>query len=41
MICEKCGGDFCKNGVNAGIQRYKCKDCGIILQKEDIQSQST
>ena len=34
MICEKCGGgDFCKNGVNTGIQRYKCKNCGYNFTK--------
>ena len=28
MKCIKCASeDFCKNGVNTGIQRYKCKNC--------------
>ena len=29
MHCVKCKGtDYCKNGVNKGKQRYRCKSCG-------------
>ncbi|MFT4968249.1 MAG: transposase, partial [Candidatus Deianiraeaceae bacterium] len=29
-----CGSDiFCKNGINTGIQRYKCKKCGVNFTK--------
>ena len=29
MKCLKCNShELCKNGVNTGIQRYKCKNCG-------------
>ena len=29
MCCRHCGSDnFIKNGVQSGMQRYKCKDCG-------------
>ncbi|MFT4967981.1 MAG: transposase-like protein, partial [Candidatus Deianiraeaceae bacterium] len=34
MNCIKCGSDiFCKNGINTGIQRYKCKKCGVNFTK--------
>jgi transposase-like protein len=34
MKCLKCHShEFCKNGVNTGIQRYKCKKCGYNFTK--------
>ena len=26
--CKRCGGAVWKNGVDKGVQRYRCKDCG-------------
>ena len=34
MKCIKCVSEnTCKNGVNTGVQRYKCKDCGYNFTK--------
>ena len=34
MKCVKCGSDkLCKNGINTGVQRYKCKNCGYNFTK--------
>lgn len=35
MHCRKCGsGTFVKNGFMAGVQRYKCKNCGFQFTRE-------
>lgn len=35
MHCRKCGsGAFVKNGLMAGAQRYKCKECGFQFTRE-------
>ena len=37
MRCIKCDGDkLCKNGINTGVQRYKCKNCGYNFTKGRI-----
>ncbi len=34
MKCIKCVSEnTCKNGVNTGVQRYKCKECGYNFTK--------
>ena len=35
MHCRKCGSEaFVKNGFVAGVQRYKCKECGFQFTRE-------
>ncbi|WP_298068446.1 helix-turn-helix domain-containing protein [uncultured Mailhella sp.] len=35
MHCRKCGSEaFVKNGSVAGVQRYKCKECGFQFTRE-------
>ena len=35
MHCRKCGSKaFVKNGFVAGVQRYKCKECGFQFTRE-------
>ncbi|MFT4968080.1 MAG: transposase-like protein [Candidatus Deianiraeaceae bacterium] len=41
MNCIKCGSDiFCKNGINTGIQRYKCKKCGVNFTRSTVKGYS-
>ena len=45
MDCPRCGyGEYCKNGIVNGRQRYRCKQCRYnytVQQKSDVKSPET
>ena len=45
MDCPRCGcGEYCKNGIVNGRQRYRCKQCRYnytVTQKSDVKSPET
>jgi transposase-like protein len=37
--CKICGGNVWKNGVDKGVQRYRCKVCGKYSSSSDVKAQ--